>query len=422
MALLTVLAIAAKPFIPQKVRVIYPAEGVSVGTFGPTIDGHPTTSWVDEKSAALRCEYPERYNNISCGAAVYWNPAATEGIAPTHFLDASQYDGFRFQIAYEGRAEYLRIFLNNYNPDHQKIKPGLSEKHLVAFVSTDDLRSGRAFLSLQDFIVEEWWVVGQNPPRHIAGAEFGHLTRMGIDNIDPGIHRLRIDQVELVGDRITNESYLLLILFFWVVYLLLESSVRYYKLKMATRHQREQLENLSGGADQLTKENVALQTRSVTDSLTGIHNRNGLLQQLQTRYGHHFLPAGTGLMVMDIDHFKAFNDRWGHHAGDAILCEFASLISSEVRAGDIFARWGGEEFILLIEGNSASALRALAEKLRQRVAAHKFPIQTESQVTISVGVARTDAVEPFDTLFKRADVALYEAKKSRNHVHCAFTE
>lgn len=421
MALLTVLAIAAKPFIPPKTQLIYPHENVKTGVFGPVTDGRATAVPLDEQQTSWRCDYPERYNDLSCGLAIYWNPPESAETAPLNFIDASRYDGFRLQVSYEGRADYLRIYLNNYNPEHQKIRPGLTEKYLTAFLSTDDLRSGPTFVRLADFTVEEWWVISQNPPRHLAGPEFGHLVRMGIDNIDPGIHRVHLDKIELVGERISNETYLLLILLFWVVYLLLEGCLRYFRLKQAAYHQRAQLQDLSGGTEQLSKENAELQSRSVTDPLTGVHNRTGLTQKLQHLYGRHFLPPGTGLMVMDIDHFKAINDRWGHHAGDVILREFATLIASEVRAVDIFARWGGEEFVLLVDGNSAPALHALAEKLRQRVAAHHFPVEPECRVTISVGVARAVEIEAFDSLFKRADIALYEAKKTRNCVQCAFT-
>jgi diguanylate cyclase (GGDEF)-like protein len=420
MALLTVLAIAAKPFIPPKTQLIHPSDNVRTGPFGPIIDGRATTIPLNKEETAWRCDYPDRFNGISCGLAIFWNFPDAPKNTPKKIIDASEYDGFRIQVAYEGRADYLRLLVNNDNPEHQKIQPGLSEKYLATYLNVDDLRSGPVFVSLKDFMVEEWWVISQNPPRHIAGPEFGHLVGMGIDSIDPGIHRVRLDRIELVGKRISDETYLLLILLFWVVYLLLESYTRYYRLKKGAHRQREQLEDLSGGNEQLSKENVELQSRSITDPLTGVHNRNGLTQQLQRLYGRHFLPAGTGLMVMGIDHFKSINDRWGHQMGDVILEEFAALISSEVRAGDIFARWGGEEFVLLVDGSAAQALQGLAEKLRQRVAGHHFPVEPKCQVTVSVGVACTDAVEAFETLFKRADQALYEAKKTRNSVQCAF--
>lgn len=420
MALLTVLAIAAKPFIPPKTLLIYPREDVKTGVFGPVINGRETVAALNKQQTHWRCDYPERYYDLSCGLAIYWNPPDADSGNALTTIDASQYDGLRVQAIYEGRADYLRIYLNNNNPTHQTIHPGLTAKHMIALLSTDDLRSGPTFVSLQDFAVEEWWLISQNPRRSIAGPEFGHLVGMGIDSIDPGIHRVHLNRIELVGVRIANETYLLLILAFWVAYLLLETCLRYYRLKQAAHHQREQLQGLSGGTDQLTKENRELQSRSITDPLTGVYNRNGLTQQIQHLYGRNLLPVGTGLVVMDIDHFKTINDRWGHRMGDTILKEFATLIASEIRTGDIFARWGGEEFVLLADGNSAPALERLAEKLRQRVAARRFSTEPECQITVSMGVTRAEAAETFEALFKRADLALYEAKKTRNSVQCAF--
>jgi diguanylate cyclase (GGDEF)-like protein len=417
MALLTVLAIAAKPFIPQKTLLIHPREDITTGIFGPTIDGAPTVSYIDDDPFTWRCDYPERLNSISCGLSLFWNP---EDTPYTNTIDASQYDGLLLDITYEGRAQHLRIFLNNYNPEHEKILPGISTKYLTAFVSTEELRSGPTFVSLRNFTVEEWWIAKENPPRRISGPEFGHLVHMGTDTFDPGVHRVRINKVELVGRSIANETYLLLILMFWVGLLSFEGLLRYYRLKRAAQQQRDQLQNLSGGTDQLAKENTELYSRAITDPLTKVWNRNGLLEHLQKSDCQHLLPTGAGLMVMDIDNFKAINDTHGHAVGDVILQEFAALIRSEIRAADAFARWGGEEFVLLVKDTSAATLKGLAEKLRLRVAAHKFSLPDKQTLTMSVGIAVAESPESLDSLFKRADAALYQAKTTRNAVGCAF--
>lgn len=417
MALLTVAAIAAKPFIPQKTLLIHPREDVSIGIFGPTLDGVSAVSAIDNDPVAWRCDYPERHNGISCGLSLFWNPL--DG-PYANSIDASQYDGFRVDITYEGRAQHLRIFLNTYNPAHEKILPGISKKYLTAFVSTEELRSGPTFVSLQNFTVEEWWIAAENPPRHIAGPEFGHLVQVGTDTFDAGIHRVRINKIELVGQRIANETYLLVILLFWVGLLSLEGLLRYYHLKRAAQQQRVQLQDLSGGTDRLAKENDELYSRAITDSLTKVWNRNGLLEHLHKCDCQHLLPASTGLMVMDLDHFKAINDTYGHHVGDVILQEFAGLIRAEIRAVDAFARWGGEEFVLLVKDTSAAALKGLAEKLRLRVTAHRFSLPNGQTLTVSIGIAIAETEESLDSLFKRADLALYQAKETRNSVGCAF--
>ncbi|MCR6650505.1 MAG: GGDEF domain-containing protein [Cellvibrionaceae bacterium] len=417
MALLTVLALAAKPFIPEQTLLIHPRADIKTDLFGPVLNEQSAVKWIDEESFAWRCDYPERYNGTSCGFSAFWNPDVT---TPLHFIDASGYDGLRLHVNYEGRAEHLRVYLTNYNPEHQKAMPGLWEKFLTAFVSTEDLRGGPTFVSLKNFTVAEWWVAQQNPPRQFAGPEFGHLLRVGVDFIDAGVHRVRVDKIELVGERISDKTYLLLILLFWAGLLSVEAFLRYYHLKQAARHQRAQLQDLSGGTAQLAKENDALHTRVITDPLTGVWNRNGLMQYLEKKGGHANLPPGTALMVLDIDHFKTINDTCGHPVGDAILQEFAGLIRSEIRADDAFARWGGEEFVLLVVGSSTATLCGLAEKLRLRVEAHRFAAHPALKVTVSIGVARAEIEESLETLFKHADTALYQAKATRNIVSCAF--
>ena len=121
------------------------------------------------------------------------------------------------------------------------------------------------------------------------------------------------------------------------------------------------------------------------------------------------------LLILDIDHFKAVNDNFGHQAGDAVLVELARFISAHVRAHDVFARWGGEEFALLaIQSDRDEAMR-LAEKLRQAVAEHDFP--SVERLSISIGMATYRPEEGIQALVARADEALYGAKNAgRNRV------
>lgn len=413
MALLTVLALAVKPFIPPKTLLIYPQEGVETGIFGPVVHGRETVSVLNEQQTAWRCDYPERYYELSCGLVIDWNlPLPADGVLKT--IDASEYDGFRMHMVYEGRSDYLRLYLNNHNPAHRAIRPNLSAKHMVALLNTDELRSGPAFVSLQRFRVEEWWLISQNPPRQIAGPEFEHLVRLGIDSVDPGVHRVHLHKIELIGKRIGNETYLLLILAFWTLYLLLEAGLHYWQLKQTAGRQREQLHRLAGESGNLTQPSDAF-----IDPLTDCHNRNGLRQHVQRTYGGNFLPSDTSLIAMAIDGFDTLADVGDQKMADATLKAFSALILKDVRAHDIVARWGNKTFLLLVADNSAFALQRLAEKLRLRVATHHFPAAPRGQITISLGIAHAGTVESFDSLLERAILALKEAQKTRNSVVCA---
>ncbi len=111
------------------------------------------------------------------------------------------------------------------------------------------------------------------------------------------------------------------------------------------------------------------------------------------------------------------NDRYGHQIGDQVLIELTRVVSKDLRAADILARWGGEEFVVISAHCNEGAAMQLAEKIRKEVEAHRFP--AIGSLTISLGVAEFSAGDTLDTWFGKADQALYGAKASgRNAVRC----
>ncbi len=173
--------------------------------------------------------------------------------------------------------------------------------------------------------------------------------------------------------------------------------------------------------------NTALELLAATDSLTGLANRRTLMQlganecKRTERFDHPL-----SLLVVDIDLFKAVNDAWGHLAGDRVICAVAQACAAHKRRGvDIVARFGGEEFVVVLpETDGVSALR-VAELLRDEVAALAVPVddgRASISVTVSIGVAtwHKGAGLSFEELVQRADKALYRVKETgRNAVHCA---
>lgn len=153
-----------------------------------------------------------------------------------------------------------------------------------------------------------------------------------------------------------------------------------------------------------------------TDKLTGIFNRHKFeelfskeLERAQ-RY-HHPLS----LLLFDIDYFKTVNDTYGHDVGDSVLCGVADIISQHVRQNDIFARWGGEEFTVLVTDTDLQGALNVAQKLRGEIEKHLF--EEAGKITASFGVSCFIPDDTLDTLLKRADQALYRAKKNgRNRV------
>jgi diguanylate cyclase (GGDEF)-like protein len=156
-----------------------------------------------------------------------------------------------------------------------------------------------------------------------------------------------------------------------------------------------------------------LREEAVTDPLTGLVNRRGMYDVLERLLGH---SARTGeplsLAMVDIDHFKEFNDELGHLAGDAALRSLAGLLRAGVRQQDVVARFGGEEFCLLLPATGQEGAATLLRQL-QAVAAKASVGQPEAALpTFSAGVAEWDHAEDRLTLIRRADTGLYRAKHS----------
>jgi diguanylate cyclase (GGDEF)-like protein/PAS domain S-box-containing protein len=151
---------------------------------------------------------------------------------------------------------------------------------------------------------------------------------------------------------------------------------------------------------------------ALTDELTGLPNRRmfdaSLRNRLENliRYDWHF-----GLLVVDIDFFKAVNDKYGHAVGDAVLVGVAKTLQGAIRAGDVVARWGGEEFAVLVEASDAAGLREMAERLRVLVAQSEVRHDGLAlPANVSVGGALAWPTDHPESLFERADAALYSAK------------
>lgn len=163
-----------------------------------------------------------------------------------------------------------------------------------------------------------------------------------------------------------------------------------------------------------------LRRLSEVDELTGALSRRKLMQQLEERY-REFRRYGhtTSVLMLDTDHFKQINDRYGHEAGDKVLRGVVDTCQQQLRDVDLFGRIGGEEFVALLPNTSMAEATHSAERLRQSVAGLCIAHGEESlQVTISIGVSVFHADDAdFEAALKRADDALYEAKRQgRNRV------
>jgi len=158
----------------------------------------------------------------------------------------------------------------------------------------------------------------------------------------------------------------------------------------------------------------------LTDALTDVANRRAFEYELSRRLTE-WKRDGTPLclVLLDIDHFKKFNDRYGHQAGDAVLEAVAKVLQETVRETDLVARHGGEEFGIVVSGESVEKVKDIAERARSLIETSRFPHRgLMLRVTASLGVAQIDSGEDITSLVQRADTALYCSKEAgRNCVH-----
>lgn len=166
----------------------------------------------------------------------------------------------------------------------------------------------------------------------------------------------------------------------------------------------------------LEERSARLQKMATTDMLTQLYNRH-MFSELFSKEHANQKRYGTDMVMMmvDIDHFKAVNDSYGHDIGDEVLKETAATFIKSVRSSDIVARWGGEEFIFLLTNTPLKAGEVVAEKIRRKV--EELKMSEVGQVTVSIGLTEAKKEDSLLSAYQRADRALYNSKKSgRNRV------
>ncbi|UUX94876.1 diguanylate cyclase [Aquabacterium sp. J223] len=170
---------------------------------------------------------------------------------------------------------------------------------------------------------------------------------------------------------------------------------------------------LTKANERLTEALRLVESLAARDDLTGLLNRRSAMAALNEQQRRHLQGAAPfAVALLDIDHFKQVNDRFGHQAGDEVLRRFAHLLHEALPADQTAARHGGEEFLLLLRGVAElDAAVAAVDRLRQRVQDHDWSRVAEGlALTLSAGVALADPGEPVDRLLERTDQALYRAK------------
>ncbi len=179
-------------------------------------------------------------------------------------------------------------------------------------------------------------------------------------------------------------------------------------------YHRTRLEGLQRSVQQLEHERMRLREQLQQDALTGVSSRVSLLGEIDRALK---AAARTGqplcLIMADLDHFKKVNDEYGHLVGDQVLREVAARIKGALREFDLVGRYGGEEFVIVLENTSLHTARQVAERVRRRIADQPVKVQRHMLgITISQGLTLARPDDCQDSLLERADKALYDAKQA----------
>ena len=200
-------------------------------------------------------------------------------------------------------------------------------------------------------------------------------------------------------------SSIILVTLYWIS--------KIHKEKEKTKKSLEEISKLKNILEVKNKELIEL---SITDQLTKLFNRRKIVETIDTELKRFKRTNSTfAIFILDIDHFKSVNDKYGHNVGDSVLVEFSSLLNETLRVTDIIGRWGGEEFIVVATDIDINNAEKLANNLREKIANHKF--KDVDKITTSIGITVAKSQDNRDDLIERADNALYDAKNGgRNRV------
>jgi diguanylate cyclase (GGDEF)-like protein len=189
------------------------------------------------------------------------------------------------------------------------------------------------------------------------------------------------------------------------------------QLSAKNRELEATLDELAATHRELESVQGQLREQAERDWLTGLYNRRYLDETL-ARMRDDVLHAPLSLAILDLDHFKAINDRHGHHVGDLVLTRAAELLKENVRGSDVVARAGGEEFVVVMPFTDATDAAVCAERLRTAIATERWPaIAPDLAITISIGLVTSSTTSDVETTFRLADRRLYAAKSAgRNRI------
>ncbi len=413
---LTLLALAVRTHLPERRLALTPATKHADFFLLPQSSASSPSkiAWIDRERLRFACDVAPGDHQASCVFQY-----VLDGAKGRRGVDLSRFDRLRLKLSYSGTARYVRVAIRNFDPRFSKEENGNSSKFNNMNLLPRDM--GQTLeLKLSEFTVPEWWTATFDVPREYARPDFGNATILSVDpvsGLEGARHEVGIDQLEFVGEWISPERWYLGIICAWLLAAAGYAIARLINLQRQWQRQRRKIQSLVATNLELQSEKDRFRRLSTVDALTNAFNRHGIELIIDSL---DMATTVVSLVLVDLDHFKAVNDRRGHDAGDRVLQKMAELLVHNTRTPGKVGRWGGEEFLIICPGTAAHGAVELANRLRGLIAATTFEPTDPLVVTASFGVAMLHAGERFADAFKRADTALYRAKSlGRNQVASA---
>lgn len=400
--ILSLLAILLYPHSFNKSLVLSPSQGYPKELGSDKYNqGHSKATWIDYKNSyKWQCVIREGYEFPYCLFKLNLaDPVSGYG------LDLSSYDKITINYLFEGEQDdTIRINLRTHHEELTERYNNNSYKY-----NTIELKPSRdgspATFFMSDFQIAQWWILERDLTVEASRPSFSEVMYLEVltgTHASLGKKIFEIKDITFTGKQISKANFYLLIIIFWLTLIFLVIGYRLVLLTAAYKYAQSERAYFKGIANH--------------DQLSQLLNRHAIDKLfLKLDSGWKDNNINYSLMMVDIDHFKMINDKYGHAFGDKIIQIISKILRAHSRNQDYVGRWGGEEFIILLPSTGLGEAEKSAEKLRLLIASYAWP--KKMAVTASFGVSTVSKQLTIEQVFIEADKALYQSKESgRNKV------
>jgi diguanylate cyclase (GGDEF)-like protein len=415
-AALTLLIVLWHYWGMNRLVEVYPSNA-EVSVSGDFLNGGRSKSSlnVSDDGAHLFCETKPSSTFAYCSLDIAIGDGINKGI------DVSQFDYLNLWLEHStSEQDTVIVYLTNREEVSNNLDPSSRNSSNKSNQQTILPTEGNGFysLSLSQFTVPSWWILLHKATGNSAKSNLENVVGLRVvtgDSLELRNVDIKLQRATLSGKWISANALYLGLAIIWTIAITLHASFRVYQLASQLKLKRSQNASLEELNHFLSIQKDEFEVLAKTDPLTGVFNRAGtrdLFENIQNHGGRVY-----SLIMFDIDHFKMINDTHGHQLGDEVLKGLSKLVTSLIRETDHFARWGGEEFVVVCTDTKIEEAVVIANHLRDNIAAATFG--NGVSVTCSFGLAeyKQKGKNTIKKMFNTADAALYKAKEGgRNRV------